>query len=100
MTLREFGDFTGTFQKFSRARHDWCATAKSGFARGHLVTHFDYCCRWWSDESHTHVGNSFCKVGILAEEAVTRVDGVGAAALNRIDDRIRIEITFSRGLTA
>ena len=46
------------------------------------------------------VGDGPGEVGVLGEEAVAGVHAVGAAASDRVEDRLGVEVALGRGLTA
>ena len=46
------------------------------------------------------VGDGPGEVGVLGEEAVAGVDGVGAAARDRVEDGLGVEVALGRGLAA
>lgn len=92
--VAEVDDFLCAMHELGRARHDRGTTAQCGFARRDLVTHFDDG-RWrWTDECDTHVGDGLSEVGVLGEESISGVHGVGTTLADDIQDCLGIEVTL------
>ncbi len=97
---------------FLGAAHDVCrvvaqCTVGTGYARyaggdhrllgGHLVAHQANGFRTRSDEDKTGLFDAFGKVGILGQEAIARMDGLGVGDFGCGDDGRDVQITFCRG---
>ena len=55
---------------------------------------------WRADEGHAQAGDGAREVGVLGEEAVARVDAVGAALVDGLEDRLGVEVALGRRLAA
>ena len=94
----EVFDFLCRGAELCGARNDGCTAAQCCFTARDFVAHFVDCFWWWSDELNTHRSDGACEVGVLAEEAIARVNAIGAAVLNGLQDGLGIEVTLSCGL--
>ncbi len=63
-----------------------------------LVTHDLDRFGWWPNKGDTHFGDGSGEVGVLAEEPVTRVDGVGTRSLDDVQNGLGIEVTLGGSL--
>jgi len=63
----------------------------------HLVSHQAQHLGPWADEANLAVLADLGEVGVLREEAIPGVDGVGACDLRRGEDRRDVEVALARG---
>ncbi len=69
-----------------------------GLTGADLVTHDLDRFGWWPNKGDAHLGDGSGEVGVLAEEPVTRVDGVGARRLDDVQNGLGIEVTLGGSL--
>ena len=86
--------------ELGRARHDRGTAPQRRLAGRHLVAHLVDGRRGRADERDTHGGDGAGEVGVLGEEAVAGVDTVRAAAADRVQDRLGVEVALSCALAA
>ena len=94
-----FGDLRRFIQIIdapAASRHDRDARFLGGDAGLDLVAHGADGLGAGADKDHPGLVDGFGEARILGEEAVARMDGVGARLLRRIDDNRNIEIGFRR----
>ena len=65
-----------------------------------LVSHHLDRLRAGTDEGHTGVGDRSGEVGILAEESVAGVQGLGSTGLEDLQDLLGVEVALGSGLAA
>src|SRR5579884_239882 len=75
-------------------RHDGDAQLTHALSCLDLVAHDPDCLRRWSDERHARVGDRLPKAGIFSQEAVSRVDRIGARLPRSRDKRFYVQIAF------
>ena len=66
-------------------------------ARADLVAHLVHRVRGWADENEAGLLDRAHEVGVLGEEAVAGVDGLGAGLLPDGDDLVDVEVALRRG---
>src|SRR5580698_6378077 len=100
MLLAERHDLVGGGQRLGAAGNSRHARLLGGQAGTDLVAHDLNGLGRWPDESDAPLGDGAGEVGVLGEEAVTGVDGVGAALLDGAEDRLGVEVALGRRLAA
>ena len=93
-------DLVGRGDELGGAGNDRRAAAQRGLARADLVAHLVDRFGWWSDERDAVGRDGPGEVGVLTEEAVSRVHRIGAAAIDRVEDGGGVEVALRRGLAA
>ncbi len=78
------------------ARHTWHAGLQHAPLGGCLVAHGGDGVGRWADEDESCLGAGTREVGVLRQEAVARMDGVGAEALGGGDDRGCVQVARAR----
>ena len=74
------------------ARCHRSVSALGDVAGGDLVTQFRDGCRGWADPDQAGVDDGLSKIGVLGEEAVAGVDGVGAGFGGGVENLAEVEI--------
>ena len=74
--------------------------ASAAMAGADLVAHHLDGLGGRADEGHPPVGDGPGEVGVLREEPVAGVDGVGAAALDGVQDGLGVQVALGGGLPA
>ena len=98
--VAELDNLGGTGDKFRGTGNNRCSTAHRCLAARNFVAHLINGFRRWSDELNTHRGDRAREVGVLAEEPVAGMHAVRAALLDGVKDRLGIEVTLCRCLSA
>ena len=92
--VAELGDLGRGGHEFGGARNDGGAASQSGLAARNLVTHFANRVGGRSDESDSHLRDGVGEVGVLGEESVTRVNAVGAALADGVEDGLGVQVAL------
>ena len=96
----EVGDFFCTGAELGGARNNRCTAAQCSLTARDLVAHFDDGSRRWSDECNTHVGDCLCEVGVLAEEAITRVHSICATVGDGLQNCFGVQVALGGSLAS
>ncbi len=83
-------------QRFLRSRYDRHARVGHRSARFHLVAHHSDLLRGRTDENDVRPLTDLREFGVLCQEAVARMDGVGAGDLRRRDDPWDVQVALTR----
>ena len=98
--LRERHRLVGVLEGVLGARRERCADLLGDVPGLDLVAECVDGRRWWSDPDQSGVDHGLREAGVLGEEAVAGVDGVGAGLLGDGDDLGDVEIGVRRGRSA
>ena len=98
--LSELHRLVGVVQRVLGAGRQRCADLLRDVAGLHLVAEGVDRVRWRPDPRQAGVDDRPGEVGVLGEEAVARVHGVGARLLRDRDDLADVEVGVARGRTA
>ncbi len=93
-------DLVGGGEELGGAGHARHARCLGGDAARHLVAHHLDGLGRRADEGHAPLGDGAGEVGVLGEEAVAGVHGVGAGLLDDVEDALGVEVALGRGLPA
>ena len=98
---RESQIFVGVLaQRAIRARYAWHTGGFHGADCRHLIAHQANGIGGWPDKHETRTFAALCEIGVLRQEAVTRVNAGRVGNLSRADDRGHVEVTVYRGRRA
>lgn len=100
MFRTECDDFISVREKLCDAGDATDADLFGCFTGADLVAHDFDRFGWRPDEGDASLSDGTSKVGILREESVPGVDGVGPRFFDRIQNRLGVEVALSRGLAA
>jgi hypothetical protein len=95
--LREGDDLVGVLDRLLGARHQRCAHLHGDVAGLHLVAEGDDRLGGGADPGEPGVENRLGEVGVLGQEAVARVDGVGTGLLRGVEDLLDHEVGVAGG---
>ena len=96
----ERDDFAGVLDRVGRAGNQRGICAGGDVACGHFVAEVADGLRAGSDPDEPGVDDGLGKIGVLREEPVTGVDGVGAGLGRGVEDLAEVEIGLGGGLPA
>ncbi len=98
--LAERDDVVGRCEGFERAGDRGDVGFRRRDARRDLVAHDLDGRGWGPDPGDAALGDRPGEVGVLREEPVAGVDGVGAGAFDDVEDGVGVEVALGRGLAA
>ena len=96
--VAEVLNFFGGGNELGGARNNGGSAAQGSLTARDLVAHFYNCCWWWPNEGNAQVGDGLSELGVLREEAISRVHAVGAAFLDGVQNGLGVEVALGCGL--
>ena len=98
--VAEGADVVGALRELRRPWNDRRTAALGGEPRRHLVTHLVDRLGRRTDPRHAEAADGAGEVGVLGEEPVSGVHCIGAAAPDRVEDGVGVEVALGRGAAA
>ena len=100
MLVAERDDLVRARDRLERPGHRLDAGGRGGAAGRDLVAHDLDRVRRRPDPSDVAIGDGAGEVGVLGEEPVAGVHGLGAAARDHVDDGVGVQVALGGALTA